>query len=220
MRINGSESADLNAVSFLEAYLRTRSLSGEAESIPKHLLPWGGPTLSMLWPPGGKLTHGLVPDLDSTAWHFKLNRMPIPSAVTNRFLSESPLPEPYATACVAPDCQANRIPRMYASGLHVDFLAALNFASGLDDADALNAQVKGAVSALESRLSPNDVQWSVRPEAARDALLAVYKGKMAPAKVTGFVYRRELPDGAVVEIENSEVARLLATQSKSSSSSN
>lgn len=198
------------SLSFLEALLEQQ---GEMRSIPRPLLPWGGPTLSGLWPPGDPRATGLVPDLDSTAWHFKLNRMPIPSSVTNRFLSEAPLPSPFANACRAPACTPERIPRFYAGDDAVDLLGAINFVTGVDEHDALNAQVKSAVDALAQAVESNAVEWSVHPPAARESLLRVYRNEPTEGTVPEFVYRRRLPNGEPIEVNNRRIAALLSDAS-------
>ncbi len=202
----GERRADLNSLSFLEALLAQK---GELRSIPKHLLPWGGPTLSALWPPGDPRASELPADLDSTAWHFKLNRMPIPSSVTNRFLSEAPLPEPFASACRPPECSAARIPRFSVGSEEIDFLAAINFSTGLDENDALNARVLEAVRSMRAIIKAEAIEWSVSPAAALEHLMAIYDERKASGSVPEFVYRRSLPGGERIEVRNSRIAELL-----------
>ncbi|MEM6731332.1 MAG: hypothetical protein AAF658_07230 [Myxococcota bacterium] len=199
------------------------------DEISTLLRPWGGPTLSGLWPPNDKRSDEMLADADSTAWHFKLNRMPIPSAVTNRFLSPAPLPEPFASACAEP-CRAERLPRLYAGRNEFDLLAAINLVTGLDQKDALNQQVVDALQALLDRVAFEDVPWSVEPAVKRNALLSFYAREASwltklaaqlPSSADGtFTYWRRLPDGARVEIRNSVIDARLSAQPMSSSSSN
>ncbi|MEO1483640.1 MAG: hypothetical protein AAFU77_16140 [Myxococcota bacterium] len=206
-----SYTPDVNALLFLEESLR---LDGRSpSSIPPVLRPWGGPTLSTFWPPGD--SRKARADADSTAWHFRANQMRIPSAVTNRFLSPAPLPEPFASQCTAP-CRAARVPRFLVGDHGFDLLAAVNFAGALDAADALNVEVRASVAVLLDRAGPD--AWSVEPPAARQTLLSVYtKGwlDLVPSTEAAaeFSYRR----GEVIA-KNQAILRLL--QSTSSSSSN
>lgn len=220
-------SSKLNALLLLEQALR---LDGSSPTkIPDALAPWGGPTLSSFWPPEDK--RATLSDADSTAWHFRANGMPIPSAVTNRFLSPAPLPTVYQGLCMHL-CKSERLPRFFQGRSDFDLLAAVNFAAALDTSDALNREVQRAVSALLAalrRTSNREIDWSVRPPTARRSLVRQYArgqpwvlphlslfGEDGP--VVRFEYLRLQPSGERLAVQSKTLA--IQLQSTSSSSSN